>query len=87
MISSDGDEVTAAALVSIEEDWSGTVVGSGRITLGPIVGIVMPGSGVGGVTLGPVVGVVTPGSEVGGVTVDGAFAAVTVGSPIGVMSA
>ncbi len=88
-MSPDGGEVITAALVSVGEDWSGTVgtvVGSGRITLGPVVGIITPGSGVGGVTLGSVVGVVTPGSEVGGVTVGGAFAGVTVGSPVGVMS-
>lgn len=70
-MSPDGGEVITAALVSVGEDWSGTVgtvVGSGRITLGPVVGVV------------------TPGSEVGGVTVGGAFAGVTVGSPVGVMS-
>src|SRR5207237_10604497 len=67
MMSPDGDEVTAAALLSVGEGWSGTVgmaVGNGRITIGPVVGGITLGSGVGDVRVGPGVSGITLGSGV-----------------------
>lgn len=50
MMSPDGDEVSAEALLSVGGDWGGVggvTVGNGCITMGPGVGVVTLGPGVG----------------------------------------